>query len=32
MKPKLNLLRHNQENDIIMGCETFFFLVEYISC
>ena len=32
MKPNLNLLRHNQENDIMMGCKTIFLPVEYISC
>lgn len=38
MKPKLNLLRFNQENDIMMGCETFFlparilFLLTWLPC
>ena len=38
MKPKLNLLRYNQENDIMMGCETLFlhgsihFLLAWLPC
>ena len=38
MKSKLNLLRFNQENDIMMGCETFFlparihFLLTWLPC